>query len=120
MKPISVPLLLAIAVFGIARADNPPAPAKATTPATNAAAPASAGAPATPAAHTPVKAVKPWRLVTLHGKPAYCIDVMRQKSRIPETRCVDEQEYMREQSDSERARQNMMQGTSGCQPACSR
>jgi hypothetical protein len=119
-----VPLLIALAAFSVARADNPPARAAgATAPAATAAtaataAPASAAAPATAAAHEPPKAIPPWKMYTRKGKPVYCIEVARQNSRISETRCVDEQEYAREMSDSEQVRQRMMQGANGCQPTC--
>jgi hypothetical protein len=123
MKSTYIPMLIACAAFGVARADNPPAPGAGTTPATSAAATASAATPATPATsteHTPPKASPPWKMYTRKGKPVYCIDVMRKNSRIQETRCVDEQEYMRELSDSEQVRQNKLQGTNGCAPACAK
>jgi hypothetical protein len=122
MKLMYVPMLVAVAAFGLARADNPPAPAAAATPPTNAATPASAAAPANPApaaAQTP-KVVKPWHYIARNGKTPYCIEVLRQNSRIPETRCVNEQEYMKELADNERIKQNMMQGANGCQPACAK
>jgi hypothetical protein len=122
MKFTYVTLLVAVAAFGLARADNPPAPAAAGTSATGAAAPASAAAPATPApaaAKTP-PVVKPWHYIARNGKTPYCIEVLRQNSRIPETRCVNEQEYMKELADNERIKQNLMQGANGCQPACAK
>jgi hypothetical protein len=108
MKSMYVPILMALALFGIARADNPPAAAA--TAATGAAATASAATPATPAVHTPVKAEKPWRIVTHNGKTQYCRDELRANSRIPDLHCVDEAQYVKELADSQRAKQDLLQG----------
>jgi hypothetical protein len=109
-----VPMLIAVAAFGLARADNPPAPAAAGTST------AAAAAPATPAAHVPPKAEPPWKMYTRNGTARYCREVTRENSRITETHCVSEPDYVRLQADTERTRETMLKGSNGCQPSCAK
>jgi len=124
MKPIHLATLLAVAAFGLARADNPPSTT--TTPSAGNSAPAAsaAGAPATaaaPAAHTPAKAQPPWKMYMRNGEPKYCREVpisSNGNSRITETKCVNETDYIREQEATARTREALQQGSHGCQPNC--
>jgi len=123
MKPMYLATLVIVAAFGLARADNPPA--STTNPASPGATTTAAGAPATPAAppaHTPAKALPPWKMYMRNGEPKYCREVPISSSggnsRITETKCVNETDYIREQEATARTREALQQGSHGCQPNC--